>query len=276
MKPVAFQYYKTDLLDDAIERLRAAGDGAKLISGGQSLGPMLNLRLARPRQLIDIGSIAALRMHESTDTHVVLGAATTHAEIEDGQVPDPFVGALREVAAGIAYRAVRNKGTIGGSIAHADPAADWLSLLLCANARVRIQGAAGSRQLPIDELLMSAYTTALYADEIITHVEIPQYGGDVRFGFYKICRKVGEFADAIGAVLVSAQRRYCRVVVGAIGSKPAVLADTTRAFASTATCPELATIKADIAASTFERDPAKLHMAAVSVSRAINKAMARP
>ena len=275
MKPVAFDYVKVEALDEAVERLRAAGDGAKLISGGQSLGPMLNLRLTRPRQLIDIGSLAALRMHQSTASHVVVGAAITHAEIEDGQVADPFVGALHEVAAGIVYRAVRNKGTIGGSIAHADPAADWLSLLLCANARVRIQGVAGSRQLAIDQLLLSAYTIALRSDEIITHVEIPRYDDDVGFGFYKICRKVGEFADAIAAVLVSAQRRYCRIVVGAIGSKPLLLADTTRLFASTAACPELTTIKADIAANTFERDPAKLHMAAVAVSRAINQAMAR-
>jgi aerobic carbon-monoxide dehydrogenase medium subunit len=93
--------------------------------------------------------------------------------------------------------------------------------------------------------------------------------------FTKSVEKVGEFADAIAAVLVSAQRRYCRIVVSAIGSKPLLLADTTRLFASTAACPELTTIKADIAANTFERDPAKLHMAAVAVSRAINQAMAR-
>jgi carbon-monoxide dehydrogenase medium subunit len=171
---------------------------------------------------------------------------------------------------------VRNKGTIGGSIAHADPAADWLSFLLCANAQVRIHGAAGPRRQAIEELLVAAYTTALGADEIITHVEIPCYHGEIRFGFYKICRKVGEFADAIAAVLVNPQQHYCRIVVGAIGSKPVVLANTTRALASTAQAPELAIIKADIAASTIERDPAKLHMAAVAVKRAVAKAMASP
>ena len=117
------------------------------------------------------------------------------------------------------------------------------------------------------------FTTALAPSEIITHIEIPRFAERARFGFYKLCRKVGEFADAIGGVLVDPDKRYCRVVAGAIGSKPVVLGATTRTLAGTAARPELDSIKADIAAATSEHDPAKLHMAAVAVGRAIDDAL---
>ena len=274
MKPVNFTYHRATDLDNALERLGAGGDGAKLIVGGQSLGPMLNLRLTRPRELIDISSVEALRGIESTRESVIAGAAVTHAEIEDRPASDPIEHAMREVAAGIAYRAVRNRGTIGGSIAHADPAADWISFLLCADARVHIRGTAGERGVPMQDFIRAAYTTALAPDEIVTHIEIPRATGRARFGFYKLCRKTGELAEAIGAVLVDPERRYCRVVAGAVGSKPVVLPDATRSLAATAAPPDFEALRAEVAAGTHEHDPVKLHMAAVAVHRAIDRALA--
>ena len=274
MKPVNFTYHRATDLDNALERLGAGGDGAKLIVGGQSLGPMLNLRLTRPRELIDISSVEALRGIESARESVIAGAAVTHAEIEDRPASDPIEHAMREVAAGIAYRAVRNRGTIGGSIAHADPAADWISFLLCADARVRIRGTAGARGVPMQNFIRAAYTTALAPDEIVTHIEIPRATGRARFGFYKLCRKTGELAEAIGAVLVDPERRYGRVVAGAVGSKPVVLPDATRSLAATAAPPDFEALRAEVAAGTHEHDPVKLHIAAVAVHRAIDRALA--
>ena len=274
MKPADFSYHRAASVDDALERLAAGGDGTKLIGGGQSLGPMLNLRLTRPRELVDISSLEALRGFETTRQSVVAGAATTHAEIEDRPASDPIEHAMREVAAGIAYRAVRNRGTIGGSIAHADPAADWASFLLCANARVRIRGPVGNRDVPMPDLTHAAYTTALAPDEIITRIEIPRATARARFGFYKLCRKTGELAEAMGAVLVDPERRYCRVVAGAVGSKPVILPDVTRALALTATPPALDALRDEIAAGTREHDPVKLQMASVAVRRAIDRALA--
>ena len=274
MKPADFSYHRAASVDDALERLTTGGEGTKLIGGGQSLGPMLNLRLTRPRELVDISSLEALRGFESTRESVVAGAATTHAEIEDRPASDPIEHAMREVAAGIAYRAVRNRGTIGGSIAHADPAADWASFLLCANARVRIRGPVGNRDVPMPDLTHAAYTTALAPDEIITRIEIPRATARARFGFYKLCRKTGELAEAMGAVLVDPERRYCRVVAGAVGSKPVILPDVTRALALTATPPALETLRDEIAAGTREHDPVKLQMASVAVRRAIDRALA--
>ena len=273
MKPVDFAYHLATDLADALARLRAGGDGAQLLGGGQSLGPMLNLRLARPRVLIDISSVAALRSIESTRESVIAGAAVTHAEIEDRPASDPIERAMREVAAGIAYRAVRNRGTLGGSVAHADPSADWMSFLLCANARVRIRGAVGERDVPIPDFTRAAYTTALAPGEIITHVEIPRATGQARYGFCKLCRKTGEFAEAMGVALIDPERRYCRVVAGAIGSKPLVLPDAARSLAATAMPPEVDAIETEIAAGAGEQDPVKLRMAAVAVCRAMDRAL---
>ena len=274
MKPVDFSYYRATSVDDALERLAAGGDGTKLIGGGQSLGPMLNLRLTRPRALVDISSVEALRGIESTRESVIAGAAATHAELEDRPASDPIELAMREVAAGIAYRAVRNRGTIGGSIVHADPAADWVSFLLCADARVHVRGVAGERDVRMPDFTRAAYTTALASNEIVTRIEIPRTSGRARFGFCKVCRKTGELAEAMGAALIDPGRRYCRVVAGAVGAKPVVLPAATRSLAATAAAPERESLGAEIATRTREHDPVKLQMAAVAVRRAIDRALA--
>ena len=274
MKPVDFTYHRAASVDDAVERLAASGDGAKLIGGGQSLGPMLNLRLARPGTLIDISSVEALRGIESARESVIAGAATTHAEIEDWPASGSIEHAMREVAAGIAYRAIRNRGTIGGSIVHADPAADWTSFLLCADARVRVRGVAGERTVRMQDFTRAAYTTALAPDEIVTRIEIPRAAERARFGFHKLCRKTGELAEAIGAVLVDPGRRFCRVVTGAAGAKPVVLPAATQSLAATAAPTDLEALRAEIAACTGEQDPVKLHMAAVAVRRAVDRVLA--
>ena len=225
MKPVDFTYHRATGVEDALERLAARGEGARLIGGGQSLGPMLNLRLSRPRVLVDISSVEALRGIESTRESVVAGAAATHSEIEDQPVSDPIERALHEVAAGIAYRAVRNRGTIGGSIVHADPAADWTSFLLCADARIYIRRVGGEREVRMCDFTRAAYTTALAPDEIVTRIEIPRTTERARFGFHKLCRKTGGAGggDRSGtrrsraALLPSGRRRGRREAGGAAG-----------------------------------------------------------
>ena len=134
MKPFAFDYEKPATIAAALALLGEAGDDAKVLAGGQSLGPMMNMRLARPRQLVDITGIPELRQVTDDGDAVVFGACVTHATIEDGRIPDPTGGMMPNVAAGIAYRAVRNRGTIGGSLVHADPAADWITTLAAIGA----------------------------------------------------------------------------------------------------------------------------------------------
>ncbi|MEE7463763.1 carbon monoxide dehydrogenase, partial [Methylobacterium fujisawaense] len=140
MKPAAFAWERPDSLPALLARLAEAPAGVKLIAGGQSLGPMLNLRLVEPALILDITGVPELRDARVEGDTLVLGACVTHADIEDGRVPDLTGGALRRVAAAIAYRPVRNRGTIGGSLVHADPAADWVSALTALGAEVEIAG----------------------------------------------------------------------------------------------------------------------------------------
>ncbi len=200
MKPVDFGYVRPGTIAEAVAIL-ASEPNAKVIAGGQTLGPMLNLRLARPSLLVDISRIPELtRVEESRDT-VTLGAGITHAAIEDGRVPDFTNGFLAHVAHGIAYRAVRNRGTIGGSLAHADPAADWLSALTALSAYVEIDGTSGKRSVAVGQFATGAMATVLAHDELITGVRIAKLKSENRWGYHKVCRKTGEFADAIGVIV---------------------------------------------------------------------------
>lgn len=225
MKPVAFDYERPRDLSAAI-KLLAQGDGAaKIIAGGQSLGPMLNLRLAQPQLVIDVRGIAELHEVGKNDSSMVLGSCTTHAAIEDGRVPDVTRGLMREVAANIAYRAVRNRGTIGGSLCHADPAADWVSVLALLSAVALIEGPAGRREIEAERFVSGAFATALADDEILVGLRIPKFSSQGRWGHYKFCRKPGEFAEAISGVLVDPERGVCRAIIGATHGAPHVIED---------------------------------------------------
>jgi len=222
MKPVAFAYARPASVGEAAQML-AAEPGAKVLAGGQTLGPILNLRLAQPALLIDIARIPELAAVGQDAHGVTIGATVTHAAIEDGRVPDPTGGFLARVARGIAYRAVRTRGTIGGSLAHADPAADWVSCLSALGAQVSIRGATGARSLAVDTFVRGTMETALARDELLTAVHIPRFSPRARFGFYKICRKRGEFAEAIGAVAYDPQSAFYRAVAGATNGRPLVM-----------------------------------------------------
>ena len=230
MKPAQFDYERPRSLDEALELLGQEGRFVKLLAGGQSLAPMLNFRLVEPDLLVDITRIPELNRIEEDDGSLILGACTTHAAIEDGRVPDVTGGVLPAVAQGIAYRAVRNRGTIGGSLAHADPAADWVSCLAALDAEVILLGPSGRRSLPVAEFMVGTFEPRMDADEILEAVRIPRLGPQVRWGYYKVCRKSGDFAHAIGAALFRPDRGVGRVVVGATDSAPIVLDDTAELF----------------------------------------------
>ena len=230
MKAAPFDYLRPADLGGAIAALAAAG--ARVLAGGQSLGAMLNLRLARPALLIDVGRLAELRRIDARPDGVLFGAAFTHAEFEDAAVPDPTGGVLGPVAQGIAYRAVRNRGTIGGSLAHADPAADWPTALAALGASVRIAGPAGERQVAVEDFIVGPFATILAAQEILTGVFVPRLSASRRWGFAKSCRKVGEFAESMAAVLSDPGRDLHRIVVGALEARPVVIPTTARAIGS--------------------------------------------
>jgi carbon-monoxide dehydrogenase medium subunit len=224
MKAPAFDYARPK---DVAEAVKLLAEGGRAAAGTQSLGPMLNLRVAHPTLLVDLRGIDELRSVSENEKAVTLGACITHAQIEDRKVPDPAGGTMASVAASIAYRAVRNRGTIGGSLAHADPAADWPTALTLLNAVALIQGPKGRREIPVESLITGIFTTVLAADELIVALRIPKRSRRARYGYWKFCRKAGEFAHAIGAVLQDPETREWRAVLGALSGPPCLIQEKT-------------------------------------------------
>ena len=225
MKPVNFEYARPADLSAAIALGGRTDAMVKFIAGGQSLGPMLNLRLVQPDLLVDITAIAELKRVEQKPDVLFIGSCVTHADIEDGRVPDVTSGAMRAVAAGIAYRAVRNRGTIGGSLVHADPAADWMSALAALGAQAVVRGPQQERRVPVETLMTGVFECSLAGGEMLTGIEVDRLSSGARWGYYKHSRKTGEFAHAIGAYLHDPGRSICRAVIGATGSRPIVFND---------------------------------------------------
>jgi aerobic carbon-monoxide dehydrogenase medium subunit len=230
MKAAPFAYERPSDLKVAIALMAEAKGASKIIAGGQSLGPMLNLRLVQPDLIIDIAGLGELKQAERCGDELVIGACVTHSDIEDGRIPDVTRGAMQRVAAAIAYRAVRNRGTIGGSLSHADPAADWVSALPALGAKVRLRSTSGVRDLAIEDFVTGALETALQVGEIVESVRVPVLRSSARWGYVKACRKPGEFAHAIAAVLIDPEAAKARVAIGAIEAAPIVLRDASMLF----------------------------------------------
>jgi len=226
MKPSPFDLVRANSVAEATQLLVKADGAARLVAGAQSLGPMLNLRLAQPRLLIDITGIPELTRIEDSSEAVTLGACVTTANIEDRRLPGRGLETLPAVAAHIAYRAVRNRGTIGGSLCHADPAADWVTTLCALGAECLIAAPNGKKRwLPADQFIVGAYETALAPGEMLEAIKISRLSARGRCGYYKVCRKAGEFALAMGAVLNDPDRGHFRAVIGATKGRPIVIAD---------------------------------------------------
>jgi carbon-monoxide dehydrogenase medium subunit len=268
MKAAAFDYHRARDLGDALAALSAHDGEAKILAGGCSLGPMLNLRLARPSALIDLAGAVELRQLAERPKSLLVGAGWTHAEIEDGVVPDVTRGFMRKVASGIAYRPIRNRGTLGGSLAHADPAADWVTAMVVLDATLHIRGKQGERRQPAAAFMRSAYTTDLADGEIIVAVEVPILSDRARWSYHKICRKTGEFALAIGAAIVDPERHYARVVCGAVEAPPLILPQASAALVHNAPDPRRQ-VGAEADSLLAGRDPAFRQLHRVAVERAI-------
>lgn len=223
MKPAPFGIVRAQSVTEAVRHLAASDGGARIMGGGQSLVPMLNLRLASVSQIIDLSQISELKQAEVREGVATYAAGVTHAQIEDALVPDVTHGLMRKVAAGIAYRAIRNRGTMAGSLALSDPSADWVSVLIALNADVELVGSKGERTVDVRSFVIGAYTTLLEDDELIRAIRVPVLPEDARWGYFKSCRKRGEFAQSLAAVVAAPSESFCRIVVGATDGVPVVL-----------------------------------------------------
>jgi aerobic carbon-monoxide dehydrogenase medium subunit len=265
MKSAAFDYARPKDIADALKLL--ATEEARPAAGTQSLGPMLNLRVVQPRLLVDLLHIQELKSFSEDRESVTLGACVTHADIEDGRVPDATGGFMRAIAANIAYRAVRNRGTVGGSLAHADPAADWPSALVALGATALISGKAGRRELHLDKFLTGVFETALGPGEILTAIRIPKRSARARYGYWKFCRKAGEFAQAIGAAMHDPERKEVRAVIGATGGAPFLISKAESLIRK----PETHALLAAADAAGLGGDAYSRQLHAVALGRAVAK-----
>ncbi|MGN6730515.1 MAG: FAD binding domain-containing protein [Candidatus Binatia bacterium] len=219
MYPASFEYLRPNGIDDAIELLRRYGDDAKLLAGGQSLVPMMKLRVARPKYLIDIHRIADLSYIREDGGEIRIGATTRHVEIEESPLIAAKIPMLREAASEIGDLQVRNRGTIGGGLVEADPCGDYGPVALALNAQMKCIGARGERVIPAVEFFTFAYTTALEPDEILTEIVFPLPAKDSVGLYVKLEKVAGDFAIASAAVQLSLNASgACREIgVGAAG-----------------------------------------------------------
>jgi carbon-monoxide dehydrogenase medium subunit len=231
MKAPAVDYVRPRSLAEAIDLVARSAGEARVLAGGQSLVAMMNLRVASPSLLIDIARLPELAVASGDGDAVSLGACVTHAAVEDRRVPDPSNGLMPRVAASLAYRAIRSRGTIGGSLALSDPAAEWPAVLAVLDAEVAVHGPNGRRTFKCAEFTTGIFETQLAPDEIIESVRIPRLSSDARWGYLKLCRKSGEFASALAVAVADRGRGHCRVVIGAANGAPLVLNDTSQLLA---------------------------------------------
>lgn len=202
MFPSAVDYRAPTSLDEALDLLAQHGDDAKVLAGGQSLVPLMKLRLAAPGLVVDIGRIGGLDGVGTQPGGLHIGARTTHADIEGAPGLRRTCALLADTAPLVSDPLVRNMGTVGGSVCHADPAGDWASVMLALNARFTLQSKRGERTVAAADFFQGPFTTALAADELMTAISIPLPSGPASGTYLKLERKVGDFATVAVAVQV--------------------------------------------------------------------------
>src|SRR5262249_15098587 len=196
MKPAAFDYVVAESIEAAVAALAAADGEAKILAGGQSLVPMLNFRLLRPSILVDINRIPDLAYIEEHDDTVAIGALTRHHRLETSQVIAEHLPVVTEAMRHVAHLAIRNRGTIGGSLSHAEPAPELPMLALLLNATLDIASSAGRRTVAAADFFVGALSVDLAPDEMVTRIEIPKLPVTTGWGFAEVARRHGDFALA--------------------------------------------------------------------------------
>lgn len=202
MKPAPFAYLRAESLEHALAVLKEHGPDAKVLAGGQSLIPLLNFRLARPKIVLDINRLTELATMERQDRALVLGALTRHRTLETSPTIRQELPLLAEAARYIGHTAIRTRGTIGGSLAHADPAAELGMACLALNAELELQSQNGSRRIPLDEFFLGYYVTSLAPEELLTRVIFPPPPPSAGWAVEEFALRHGDFALAAVAVQV--------------------------------------------------------------------------
>ena len=283
MIPAAFEYVRATSLDDAVAKLKAAGTGAKLIAGGHSLVPLMKLRLSEPSLLIDVGRIPDPAGIRERDGKIVIGAATVHSEVAASSLLRERCPVVPEAAGMIGDPQVRNRGTVGGSVAHADPSADMPAVLVALNAEIHVKGPGGWRVVMAHDFFKDLFTVNMAPDEIIASVQFTP----VRTSAYaKLVQRASHYAIVgVAAVLEVNGRTIVSARIGVTGatSHAQRLAGVERALANRPLSKDTITAAAEVAAEGLEGINSDIHasvdyrraMVPVFTRRALEGALAR-
>jgi len=287
VKPAPFRYVRPSSVDEAISVLAAEGYGAKPLAGGQSLIPAMNFRLAQPAVLVDLGSLDELRGIRDDGNGLYIGAMTPHTGIERSPIVEERAPLLAEAMPWIAHPQIRNRGTVGGSLAHADPAAELPAVMLALEARLHLRGPAGDRTVPYCDFCTGFFSTALAPDELITGVEIPALASGTGTAFEEVSRRHGDFAlVGVCVVLTLNPGGTCTrasVTLLSVGDGPVCASNAEGLLLGRAFTPEAVREAAEAAATRDIDPPADIHasaafrrqLARVLTSRALETAARR-
>jgi len=219
MIPAAFDYVAPRTMGEAMRALAAHGENAKLLAGGHSLLPLLKLRLVHPALLIDLGRIPGLSAISRENDKIVIGALATHYQLENSPLLKKSCPLLPETAREIGDVQVRNRGTIGGSLAHADPSADWPAAILALGGELRVRGPRGERRVAAEEFFVGALTTVLESNEILTEIRVPASGRRCGSAYLKMAQQASGFAivGVAVALRIDAKGRCEEIGIGVTG-----------------------------------------------------------
>lgn len=211
MKPAPFEYYVPDSIEQALELLREHGDSAKLLAGGQSLVPAMNFRVVQPGVLIDLNRVGDLKYIREVDATLHIGAMTRERELEFDPVVSRMTPLLREVMPHVAHPQIRNRGTLGGSLANADPAAELPVIMLALGARLKVRNVEGERWVEARDFFAGMFTTDLSADEMLVEIEVPSTQARTGWSFMEVAPRAGDYAlMGVAAFIVLDEDRRCR------------------------------------------------------------------
>jgi CO/xanthine dehydrogenase FAD-binding subunit len=254
MKPPAFQYLRPTSLSEAVDMLASAGEDAKVLAGGQSLVPMLNFRLLKPTALIDINRISELDFIHEDEAGLRIGALTRHRVTQTSPIIAKRFPVLTEAMQHVAHLAIRNRGTIGGSVSHADPAAELPLLMTLLNAKIKLTSKSGTRELSPSEFFLGALTTALEEGEILTEIELPYLPDNTCWGFEEFAQRSGDFAIVGAAVTLTINAGNCdECRIAVLGSEtPIRIPDAERMLVGPSPSAEVVTAAAELASEAAE------------------------
>ena len=285
MKPAAFDYVIADSIDMAVASLADGGGDAKIIAGGQSLVPMLNFRLLRPSVLIDINRIGDLAFIEEAGKKIRIGALTRHYQLETSPVIARHLPVLASAMTHVAHLAIRNRGTIGGSLSHADPAAELPMMALLLDAELHIASASGKRTIAARDFFVGALTVDLARDDIVTEIVLPKLPPKTGWGFEEVARRSGDFALAAAAATLTLSAgviSQARIALTGVGATPVRAAEAEALLVGQALEPGLIDRIIDAVRAAIEPDTDlhassdyRRHLAGVLAGRAVSAAWRR-